>query len=101
VKHRQHKGLNNRAEHSHQPTRLREKNMRRFTSAKQAQRFLSADRAHCWACSTAQAPLVQKANTVPFYQANSWSRTRSPQENSWHNGRSSPVFHCLRSLSSL
>jgi putative transposase len=42
VKHRQHKGLNNRAENSHQPTRLREKNMRRFTSAKQAQRFLSA-----------------------------------------------------------
>jgi putative transposase len=42
VKHRQHKGLNNRAENSHQPTRLREKKMRRFTSAKQAQRFLSA-----------------------------------------------------------
>ncbi len=42
VEHRQHKGLNNRAENSHQPTRLREKKMRRFTSAKQAQRFLSA-----------------------------------------------------------
>jgi putative transposase len=42
VKHRQHKGLNNRAENSHQPTRLREKKMRRFKSAKQAQRFLSA-----------------------------------------------------------
>jgi putative transposase len=42
VEHRQHKGLNNRAENSHQPTRLREKNMRRFTSAKHAQRFLSA-----------------------------------------------------------
>jgi putative transposase len=42
VEHRQHKGLNNRAENSHQPTRLREKNMRRFKSAKQAQRFLSA-----------------------------------------------------------
>jgi putative transposase len=40
--HRQHKGLNNRAENSHQPTRLREKKMRRFKSAKQAQRFLSA-----------------------------------------------------------
>jgi hypothetical protein len=34
--------LNNRAEHSHQPTRLRERKMRRFKSAKQAQRFLSA-----------------------------------------------------------
>ncbi len=42
VEHRQHKGLNNRAENSHQPTRLREKKMRRFKSARQAQRFLSA-----------------------------------------------------------
>jgi putative transposase len=42
VEHRQHKGFNNRAENSHQPTRLREKKMRRFQSAKQAQRFLSA-----------------------------------------------------------
>ncbi|GHO79661.1 hypothetical protein KSD_74320 [Ktedonobacter sp. SOSP1-85] len=42
VEHRQHKYLNNRAENSHQPTRLREKNMRRFKSAKQVQRFLSA-----------------------------------------------------------
>jgi putative transposase len=42
VEHRQHKGLNNRAENSHQPTRLREKKMRRFKSAKQTQRFLSA-----------------------------------------------------------
>jgi hypothetical protein len=36
IEHRQHKGLNNRAENSHQPTR------RRFKSAGQAQRFLSA-----------------------------------------------------------
>jgi DDE domain len=34
VKHRQHKGWNNRAENSHQPTRLREKKMRRFKSAR-------------------------------------------------------------------
>lgn len=32
VKHRQHKGLNNRAENSHQPTRLRERRMRKFKS---------------------------------------------------------------------
>jgi DDE domain len=44
VEHRQHKRPNNRAENSHQPTRLREKKMRRFKSAKHAQRFLSADR---------------------------------------------------------
>ena len=42
VEHRQQKWLNNRAENSHQPTRRREKKMRRFKSAKQAQRFLSA-----------------------------------------------------------
>ena len=40
--HRQHKGLNNRAENSHQPTRRRERQMKRFKSARQAQRFLSA-----------------------------------------------------------
>jgi putative transposase len=34
VEHRQHKYLNNRAENSHQPTRLREKKMRRFKSAR-------------------------------------------------------------------
>ena len=42
VEHRRHKGLNNRAENSHQPTRVREKVMRRFKSPGQAQRFLSA-----------------------------------------------------------
>jgi putative transposase len=41
VEHRQHKGLNNRAENSHQPTRRREWIMKRFKSAGQAQRFLS------------------------------------------------------------
>ena len=41
VEHRKHKGLNNRAENSHQPTRQRERQMKRFKSAGQAQRFLS------------------------------------------------------------
>src|SRR4051812_45639709 len=41
VEHRRHKGLNNRAENSHQPTRRRERQMKRFKSARQAQRFLS------------------------------------------------------------
>jgi putative transposase len=39
--HRQHKGLNNRAENSHQPTRVREKVMRRFKSARHLQCFAS------------------------------------------------------------
>ncbi|MEO1456888.1 MAG: IS6 family transposase [Pseudomonadota bacterium] len=41
VEHCQHKGLNNRAENSHQPTRQRERGMKRFKSRRQAQRFLS------------------------------------------------------------
>ena len=39
--HRRDKGLNNRAENSHQPTRQRERRMRGFKSARHAQRFLS------------------------------------------------------------
>jgi putative transposase len=42
VEHRQSKYLNNRAENSHQPTRQRERAMKKFTSARHAQRFLSA-----------------------------------------------------------
>src|ERR671913_366964 len=42
VEHRRHKGLNNRAENSHQPTRRRERQLKRFKSPGQAQRFLSA-----------------------------------------------------------
>ena len=42
VQHLQQKYQNNRAENSHQPTRLRERVMRRFKSAGHAQRFLSA-----------------------------------------------------------
>ncbi len=42
VEHQQQKYGNNRAENSHQPTRLRERVMRRFNSAGHAQRFLAA-----------------------------------------------------------
>ncbi len=41
VDHRAHKGLNNRIEGSHRPTRKREKIQGRFKSARQAQRFLT------------------------------------------------------------
>jgi transposase-like protein len=41
VGHRSHKGLNNRAENSHQPTRQRERAMKGFRSVGGAQRFLS------------------------------------------------------------
>ena len=41
VEHRQHKGINNRAENSHQPTQRRERIMKRFKSLRHVQRFLS------------------------------------------------------------
>jgi len=42
VEHRPHRYLNNRAEHSHQPTRQRERRMQGCKSPGHAQRFLSA-----------------------------------------------------------
>jgi len=42
VTHRRSKYLNNRAENSHQPTRQGEPAMKRFTSIRHAQRFLTA-----------------------------------------------------------
>ena len=42
VTNRQSRYLNNRAENSHQPTRQRERAMKRFKSVRHAQRFLSA-----------------------------------------------------------
>ena len=42
VQHRSSRYLNNRAENSRKPTRRRERQMQRFKSAEQAQRFLSA-----------------------------------------------------------
>ncbi|MFF3159776.1 IS6 family transposase [Streptomyces sp. NPDC057910] len=42
VEHRSPKGLNNRAENSHQPTRQRERAMKGFRTVAGAQRFLSA-----------------------------------------------------------
>jgi putative transposase len=41
VRHRTSRYLNNRAENSHRPTRRRERQMQRFKSREQAQRFLS------------------------------------------------------------
>jgi putative transposase len=42
VRHRTSRYLNNRAENSHRPTRRRERQMQRFKSSSQAQRFLAA-----------------------------------------------------------
>jgi putative transposase len=47
VEHRRHKGLNDRAENSHQPARRRERQMKRSKSARHVQRFLSVhDQVH-------------------------------------------------------
>jgi len=78
VEHRQHKHLNNRAGNSHQPTRLREKKMRRFKSAKQAQRFLSADRAPLLDISSRDATVCVPGNIVLFYRIDSSNGTRWP-----------------------
>ena len=40
-RHRQHKGLNNRAENAHLPTRRRKRIMKRFKSARHLKRFVS------------------------------------------------------------
>jgi putative transposase len=42
VEHRQHRDVNTRAEHSHHPTRQRERRLQGFKSPGQAQRFLAA-----------------------------------------------------------
>ncbi len=42
VEHRSHKGLNNRAEKSHRPTRQRERAMKGFRSVGGARQFLAA-----------------------------------------------------------
>jgi putative transposase len=63
VDHRQHKDLNNRAENSHQPTRQRERAMRRFKSPKQAQPFLAPFGVIMWAFSGAASPL--KSGALP------------------------------------
>ncbi len=50
VEHRRHKGRNNRAENTHQPTRKRERRMRRCKDPGHAQRFLAAygpSASHC------------------------------------------------------
>jgi putative transposase len=61
VEHRQHRGLNNRAENSHQPTRRRERIMKRFKSARQAQRFLSA---HDQVANLFHVPYPESATAV-------------------------------------
>jgi putative transposase len=61
VEHRQHKGLNNRAENSHQPTRRRERIMKGFKSPRHVQRFLST---HDQIANVFSRPPLASAATV-------------------------------------
>ena len=61
VEHRQHKGVNNRAENSHQPTRRRERIMKQFKSGQQTQRFLSV---HDQVANLFHVPYPEKATAV-------------------------------------
>ncbi|MFV5998588.1 IS6 family transposase [Streptomyces sp. NPDC056231] len=72
VEHRSHKGLNNRAENFHQPTRQRERAMKYFRSRRAAQKFLAAfsqisphfrPRRHLMAASEYRAEMTARFTT--------------------------------------
>jgi putative transposase len=75
IEHRQHKGLNNRAENSHQPTRVREKVMRRFKSARHLQRFTSVNDQvanlfmHCRYNTNAQEKRAERTQAFAAWEA--------------------------------
>ena len=59
VAHRQHRYLNNRAENSHQPTRERERRMRRFKSARARPELCRSARNHRFAFPTPTSPALR------------------------------------------
>jgi hypothetical protein len=87
IEHRQHKGLNNRAENSHQPTRRRERQMKQFKSAGQAQRFLSR---------SDQQPLPPSPRSRHCRRAQSFQEPNIPGlgRNLWHGLAINPNTHC-------
>jgi transposase-like protein len=58
IEHRQHKGLNNRAENSHQPTRQRERQMKQFKSMPDNPTKRSCLHEYCLAKRGSPAPLA-------------------------------------------
>jgi len=83
VEHRQHEGLNNHAENSDQPTRRRERQMKRFKLAGHVQRFLSA---RDW--TTTSFPFVATASSPPSIELTGPRLSRpgptSPALPTWH-----------------
>jgi putative transposase len=86
VDHRQHKGLNNRAENSHQLTRRRERIMKRFKSSRQAQRFLSV---HDQVANLFHVPYPNSV-TADFRRASPFGAT-SPRQAARSEQRKSPT----------
>ena len=85
--HRQHKGLNNRAENSHQPTRRRERIiMKRFKSARHLQRFVSTH--------DPIANLFQRTETgLPIPRTGYTATQQVPQ---WVTGGRKPLLRARR-----
>jgi len=73
VEHRQHKRLNNRAENAHQPTRERERRMRRCKSPGHAQRFLAA-----------YGPIVGHFRPRRHRLTAAYRETRAERFQTWH-----------------
>ncbi len=81
VEHRRHQGLNNRAENAHQPTRERERRMRRCKSPGHAQRFLAAYgpiASHC-------RPRRHRRTAAAYRE------TRTERFQTWHAVTGTPV----------
>src|SRR6201992_1841940 len=101
VEHRQHKGLNNRAENSHQPTRRRERSMTRVKAARQGHRCLSRTSSPTF--PPAVPPKTPPLNFIPPAARHSPPGSRSPASpwRSDHAGRrpSSDSFSPSRSNS--
>jgi transposase-like protein len=76
MEHRQHKGLNNRAENSHQPTRLREKKMRRFRINPHKHNAFSPPSASSLDISNHEDIACVPRSTAPFCKADSNNETR-------------------------
>ncbi|GHO79652.1 hypothetical protein KSD_74230 [Ktedonobacter sp. SOSP1-85] len=91
VEHRQHKGLNNRAENSHQPTRLREKKMRRFKSAKTCPTFSLCFWPHFRAFPTPSSPFEGRG--IPCYFTGSLSGVERDHRRKTHRIIVNPPSH--------
>jgi hypothetical protein len=68
--------LNNRAENSHQPTRLREKKMRRFRISPHKPNAFFRPSASSLAISNPEGIVYLQGSTVPFCRADSSNETR-------------------------